>query len=456
MRRLLQLPRENWQRLSTAYLRTDKTRTLMRGSVSVLLLRYCAHGLRLLLGVLLAQALGASGYGVYAYCLTWLALLQIIALLGLDQILIRYVATYKETKAWSSLMGLLRFASSIGFASSIIVGLSCMAIVKLFQLGDADARLTMMITIGLLPIVTSALLRQAVLRGLDHSVLAQLPENILYPGAFIIMMLVIRFAGWGPSKVGPEMAALLNAASWVFSFGLGSIIVLRKLPEPARRAKPAYDRETWFLMVPGLFVSAGAYYLFSRADVLILGGFANSRELGLYIIAGRGAELMTFVYEALTLAGTSLFAGIYASGDRVELQRFANLVTKSIFWFSLPAYPLMMLLTPLFLRLFGSEFAEGIVVMRLLLTTYFISTLGGFVVQMLYVTGNEKPAATVMLGAAGLNIALSFLFIPRFGMVGAALASGLSLIAMKGALVYVLYKRVGVLSLPFKFRRSPA
>lgn len=443
---------EVWGRLNTAFLRTDKTRTLLRGSLSVFALRCATQALRLLTGVLLAHALGASGYGIYAYALTWLALLQVLGLFGLDQVLVRFVSAYREQGSWALLHGAIRFASSVGFSSAVCVAVVFALLVLVLPAPSASDKSTMLITAALLPIVVGAVLRQSVLRGLDHAALAQLPENILYPAFLIVLIIGVRAGGMPPGALDPRWAAILNLVAWLLAFAVGIGIVMRKLPREIRAVAPRYEeRRAWSAAMPALLFSGAAYYVFSRADVLILGAFGSASELGIYTIAGRGAELMSFVYEAMMLAGTSLFSGIFVGGDRIELQRFTDLVTKSIFWFSLPVYPALFLLTPWFLQLFGPEFAAGIGVMRFLLTTFFLSVLGGFVLQMLYVTGNERKAALVMAGAALLNIVLSLLLVPRLGMLGAALASGLSLLVMKGLLVWVLYREVGILSLPFRF-----
>jgi O-antigen/teichoic acid export membrane protein len=439
-------------RIAGEFGRTPRTRTLIHGSASVFLLRVCSHALRLLLGILLARALGASGYGVFLYAITWLSLLQVIGLCGLDQSLVRFVSAYAATREWSRLKGVLRFSMWTGMAGAALVALAFVVAMWLMPALGGNGRDTMIMTAALLPIVIAALLRQSILRGLDHPLLGQLPENILYPVLFIILLTAVRFATHTETVLRPDHAALLNAIAWLLSFLLGTVIVLRMLPAEIRGLEPSYDRRLWFGTIPPLVFSAVTYYLFSRADVLILGTLGSSREVGLYVVAGKGAELMTFVYEAMTIAGTSLFSAIFATGDRIELQRFTNLITQSIFWFSVPAYLLTMIFAPWFLRLFGPEFPAAAQVMRLLLTTYFVSIMGGFVLQMLYVTGNERPAAVVVGCAACLNVVLSLVLIPRYGMVGAAIASGASLVAMKAALVWVLYAKVGILSLPFRRR----
>ena len=64
-----------------------------------------------------------------------------------------------------------------------------------------------------------------------------------------------------------------------------------------------------------------------------------------------------------------------------------------------------------------------------------------------------KAVRGVAVGlAAALSVALSLLLILKFGILGAGIASGVSLLLLRASLVVVLYQRVGVVSLPFRFR----
>lgn len=440
-------PRQLWNQVKQAFLRTEKTRILLRGSVGSLVLRACSFGLRLLLAVVLARLLGVSDYGIYAYAVTWLGLLTIPAMLGLDQVLLRYVAAYEQTRSWPALKGLLHFSGTLALGATAIVSLVSIGVVAIFSPADGEFRTTMWITIGLLPIVVLAQLRQASLRGLDRPVAAQIPENIVYP-VLLILLGAGAFLLKGTTLKVPHVA-LANAGAWVGAFLVGTVLLVRSMPEPVRASHRAYDRPAWLTMVLPLLLSAGAYQVLSRADVLILGALGSNRDVGLYVVASRGAEAMLFMCSAITLAGVSLFSGIYVTGDREELQRFTALATRTIFWSSLPVYVLLMVLAPSVQRLFGAEFVAGAGVMRILLTTFFLSSLGGFVDPMLIMAGHQRDVALVMGIAAAVNVGLSCVLIPSYGKLGAAIASGTSLMLLKGTLTLVLYKRVGIVAFPF-------
>ncbi len=254
------------------------------------------------------------------------------------------------------------------------------------------------------------------------------------------------------SRPGLLWAAGANGAAWIVAAGIGLLLLLRVMPEPIRASARLYEKSEWMAMVPPLLFIGGANSLIGRGDVLVLGALGTSRDVALYTVATRGAEFVLFMHDAVALVGTSLFASIYASGDRDELQRFTGLATKMILWASLPVYSALFLFAPRFLGLYGAEFIEAAGVMRLLLTTFFLSSLGGFVHLMLYMTGHQRDVGIVMGISGACNVGLCFLLIPVWGKMGAAVASGTSLVLLRGVLVLALYKRVGIVSLPFCFR----
>lgn len=434
-------------RARDAFLRTPKTKTLLKGSALSLALRAAGIALRFAVGLVLARLVGASGYGVYSYAVTWLGVLSIPSLLGLDNVVVRHVAAYREKGAWGPMKGLLRFSGGLGLAAGVGVAAAAVSGVALLPGIGAASRLTLAITLCIVPLVVLSTIRQSALRGLDRPGLAQLPDNILYP----LILLAEAAALWwllGDGLTVPMLAAA-NAAAWLASFLVGSVFLARSLPRQLAGVEPAQERAVWMEMVPPLVYTGVAYQILSRADVLALGLLATPRDVGVYVVAARVAELMLFAYDALGVAGASLFSSIHATGNRAELQRFTTLVTTTIAVVGLPVCVGLMIGAPALLSLFGAEFVDGATALRILVAALYLSSLGGFSVIMLYMTGHVRDVAVGMTVAAVVNVALSFALIPPWGIVGAAVASGCTVLTLKALLAVALYRRVGVVSLPF-------
>lgn len=399
---------------------------------------------------MLTNLLGAEAYGTYAYAITWLAVIAIPTLLGLDHITLRYVAAYREKADWGHMSGLLRFSFYTAIATSVLIAAIAGGYALIWLDGASGVKFAFVVSMLVLPIVVLSQIRQSVVRGLDRPILAQLPENIVYPALLVAILLLLHWRSAFP--LTSSTAVLANSLAWVGTFVVGGALLQIALPKQLKGVEPGYERADWLRMMPPLLLAGPAYQLLNKGDLLVLGALRPAAEVGVYAVASRAAEQLTTVfYTAAGLAGASIFSRIYATGDKEELQSFILLVTRSIFWLSLPLYAAVMVFAPTVLALYGSEFTAGAWVLRLLSTTYFVSTLSGFIIIMLYNTGHARDVAITMGSMALLNIGLSIFLVQKFGMFGAALSSGGTLVLLHGALVVVLYRRTGVLSLPLKF-----
>ena len=438
-----------FRRLAKAVLGRDlpaRASLLLTGSRDSILVRPLGHILRFALAAVLARSLGASDYGMYAYAVTWMGLVQIPAALGLEHVVLRFVPMYRDDGDITGLRALLSEASRAALLSGVAAALIAITVTMLIPGIDSTLRLTVAITFGALPFSVFAPLRQATLRAFDRPVRGQLPEHLVYPGGLALALLLWLLVSGG--LTAPE-AAFLNVCAWGTAFSVGTVLVLKAVP-PAVEGRRAPKRNVeWKKLVLPLLMAGMSYNLLSRVDIIVLGAFASDADVGIYAMAQRLGELVLFAYEAMTMAGASVFAATYVGGDRDELQRLSIMITRVILSVSFPIMVGTWILAPYLLSMFGPEFVAGAPVLRFLATTYFVSSLGGFIIVMQFITGGQSQAAKVMFGCAVINLIGSVVLAPRFGMLGAAVASGGSLILAKGILVWTFHRRTGVWTLPF-------
>lgn len=68
---------------------------------------------------------------------------------------------------------------------------------------------------------------------------------------------------------------------------------------------------------------------------------------------------------------------------------------------------------------------------------------------MMTMTGHHKQGAVVLGGSVVLNIVLNAILIPRYGIIGAALATCVATVAWNPVLVYLTWRYLGVNMLAF-------
>lgn len=169
------------------------------------------------------------------------------------------------------------------------------------------------------------------------------------------------------------------------------------------------------------YVAALASYLVLRSDVVIIGYILPASEVGYYSIATTMADKLQIL--PITI-GTLLFPKLAALVERApqwDATRKVARVTSVIMIASVSA-------AALFARsivsvLYGDAFLPAVSSFHILLPG--IAFLSTNVILMNYFAARGMPPITFIspLVASGLNIALNFILVPRWGIEGAAWSS---------------------------------
>jgi O-antigen/teichoic acid export membrane protein len=205
---------------------------------------------------------------------------------------------------------------------------------------------------------------------------------------------------------------------------IGLVIVYRRRGEgpgrwevSAARARSLL-RDSWPLILSGMVTM-----VYMRIDQVMLREMVGEREVGLYSAAVRLAEVWYLVPMALV---ASLYPNLVAAKQADEalfyrrLQRLYDLMAILGYAIAIPG----MLLAGLVVRwLYGVDYREAAPMLAILVWTTVFVNLG--VARSLFLTAmnwTRLHLFTVAVGGA-VNVGLNLLLIPRYGGVGAAIAT---------------------------------
>jgi len=120
-------------------------------------------------------------------------------------------------------------------------------------------------------------------------------------------------------------------------------------------------------------------------------------------------------------------------------------VTKWIFAIVLPGFLLMALFsTPIIKIMFGAEYEEGAMALSILAFSYFVSALVGLASSLLTTYGRTKIVMGCTFVGAGSNVLFNFFLIPIYGINGAAIATGSSVVLMSILYLFFVYRITGM------------
>lgn len=421
---------------------------LLRGGIGSLGIMLANTSLGLVLAILLARKLGPEGYGIYSYVFALISLLAVPAQLGLPTLAVRETAKAQANEHWGTMRGLWRWTSLAVGVLSVALAIVALGVAWLF----ADRFTTVQFTtfaLGLLlvPLVALGNLRGAALRGLQRVVVGQLPELVLRPGLLILFLLAaLLYLPQG--SLTPVYAMGLHTVAAAVAFVVGAGLLWRLRPSELAAA-PALmiDSRAWISAAVPLALIAGMRLINHHTDLLMLGLFANAEQVGIYKVVLAGAALVALGLGAVNMVVAPSLARLHAQGDRARLQQLVTLSIRAILLLALPLVLVFILFGEDILGLiFGAEYTPGYKPLVILALGQLVNAATGPVGALLNMTGHERDTLRGIGVAAAINIALNAFLIPFYGMIGAAIATTVSLTTWNIMLCYLARLRLGVTS----------
>jgi O-antigen/teichoic acid export membrane protein len=434
-------------RNKVAVLRADlHMRELARGTLISVAMKVIGAGLGFGFNVVVARLLGAEGAGLYFLALAVTVTGSIIGRVGLDNTLLRFVATYAAREEWGQVWAAHALGMRIAVAASSVLALLGFCFAPLiaeyvFSKPELTEPLGWM-CLSILPLTLLNLQAES-MKGMKRIRDAVLVQDIGVPlfGLMLIWPLAnisgIEGVAWA-YFTATLLVAMLGTWGWRQAVS-GNKAAPEKFP----------FAELWASCRP-LFVTS----LINRAilpwgPLFFLGFWVSSQEVGVFGAASRVAMLVSFLPLAINNVVSPKFAELFSKGNLQSLgttaRRTAALVTVLVS----PLFILLLFQSDWVMGIYGKEFEMGGAVLIVLIIGQMVNVITGSVGSLLIMSGNESKFNHANLFALGLQIVLLFLLVPRYGVHGAALASALSVIAVNVISTYLVYRAMGITSIPF-------
>lgn len=418
---------------------------LVQQIVSSFGLRVIYMGCTFLTSLILARFLGATEFGIYTYTISWSYLLGVFSTVGLDNLLVREVAVYKSNAAWGLLRGILRWANIISFSFSMIIAVAGIAIAWATGMAQ-DSPLFIAFCVGMAALPFTALrnLRRGAMRGLQQVTLGLLPEMLIAPVA-ILSLILVAFAWSRNSLSAPECVAIYTFVT-AFTLIISINLLNKSLPPAVSLVAPKFQGKQWLASALPFMLIEGIYIINARVDILMLGSLQSIADAGIYVPVNRGAQLINFILMAISSALAPKIASLYAEGKLALLQTTVVKTAKFALLPTLLITTILITISPWYLSLFGEEFIQGKTALIILCIGQFIFTITGLGGLLLNMTGNEKYTAITGGGSAVLNTVLNYILISQWGVVGAAIATSISLLLMNLCNIFLVRRRLNIKS----------
>lgn len=423
---------------------------LARGAIASFGLKSINALLGLALSILLARALEPEGFGIYAFAISLMTLLAVPVQLGFPTLLVRQVSRYHQAGQNDLLKGILQRSNQAVLLLALLVGITAIVIAWLLESRiNTIQRTTFFWALLLLPLATLNQLRQATLQGLLRVVQGQLPEAFIQPSLMLILVGIATFVGW----LTPPRAMAINCVVTGVAFLLGTMMLIRVLPQQIRTTRARYDTSKWLQSILPLSLLAGLNVINGQTDILMLGLLGTDYDIGLYKVALAGASLVIFTLTAVNTVLAPHVSRMYNAGDNVRLQYLVTKSARIIFIVALPVAAILIVFGEAIIGFaYGSAYISAHIPLAILCLGQLVNAGMGSVVLILNMSGYEREAVKGVAFSSVANVLLNALLIPLYGTVGAALASLVTLIMWNAILSRKIWVLLSIESTAYCFR----
>ncbi len=412
-----------------------------------------ARAIGLANAVLLARLLKPADYGVYSYSLTLASALAVPAQFGIPTVVTREVAAGYGVKRWDLALGSIKWAyRGISAISAFVLAIASAALMLRSSALSEMQLWTLAIAMPLVPLLALDELRISVLAGLQRIVLSR-PAGEVFRALFVLLGLLLITAADSALSFSATDAMVLTVAAAGSALVFGTVVLLRVRPVELTRANATYSVRDWNRSALPIALTTGIGFLNQSVAFLILGAFVASTDVGLYRVATLGAGMIITVLGTVNTALAPYFAVHAARGDSEMLQRFTTRSARTALLAALPLIMLYALAGKFFIQtLFGREYSSAYWPLVIISFGQLFTASTGSIGTILYMSNHERDATIGAAAGACVNIALSLVLVPGFGIDGAAYATTASEVVWGAVWAWYVWKRLAIIPGPF-FRR---
>lgn len=391
--------------------------------------------------ILVARTIGIDSYGIYNYAFAWISLLALVATLGTDQLLIRYASEYRATGSRDALHRIVTRSCSWSLPVSGLLAAAFAVTTLVVVPGTPEHQGVAFWGAAALPALVAAGLVESLLRVHEVHAWATLLSRVLRPLLMGCLFLGLLLLLDGTPDARWAIAA--NALSVLALLLVGTRVLWPHLPPRPPAAADRAASAAWLRAALPFGVSALAVNLNSQTDTLVLGAFHGGEDLGVYGATSRLVSMMYFASTAVNAMIQPMIVRAVAHGSPGELQQLvrgaARLICLASSGFALVVLPFA---EPL-LGVFGPGFEQGATALRILCVGYLAASFVNLGGTLLGMTGHQGEVTLVMLGGFGLTLVLNLLLVPRYGVIGAATSTAVSVVLWNLALAALACLRLG-------------
>jgi O-antigen/teichoic acid export membrane protein len=375
--------------------------------------------------LLLGRVLGAEYYGLYALGISIINISKQISMLGLPTGLVRFGSIYKGRGELDKLKGSIISAYTISIAASLSATVIMLILagpisIKIYSKPELSSVIKILALS--LPFYAIVLITASIGRAFHKLQYDSFLTGISLPFLNIVFISSAFLLGF---RLKGAICALV--LSVILSAFLGVLLLKKIYPEFFLDGERAHEARRLVRFSVPVFLEGFSALLLIETDILMLGHFGILSDVGIYNAASKSSIQIAFIMSAVVASFAPIIADLYSKKRLADLKKLFRTTTRWIFSLTLPLGLLLVLFSKNIMSLFGSEFTSGSMFLIILAIAQLVDISTGSVKTILQMSGRQDLDLINGLTMVLLNVILNIWLIKKYGALGAALATTISI-----------------------------
>jgi O-antigen/teichoic acid export membrane protein len=383
------------------------------------------RGLRYGFNIVIARGLGPDALGVVAFGLVVMKAISVVTRMGLDQAAQKYIPIYLSEEEPALVSGTtllcIGLPTLVGAAISGSIYLQRRTISNV--LGTDLGVTTQLFLVGV-PLFSTMMVAATATRGFKET------KYYVYTREIGQSIVAFVLAVVGAYVLSDVQAVIFG---YLISLGFGAVLAISFLSYQGAFSfdvRPSVPlREVLGFALP-LTIAAVTLYLVTWTDILMLGLFRTPTEVGWYQAAYQTSVLLSVVLQATFSIFPTLASDLYHTDQHERLGQIYTVVTKWVVALTLFGFLFLLVFLESILGIFGTTIRAAETALSILAVGQLAAALVGPAGLLLTMSEYERLQMVNSVLVSLLNIALNYILIQEFGIVGAAIATGVSFIVL--------------------------
>ena len=400
---------------------------MFEGGMALMVGSVLGNGVNYFFMLFLARQLGMEDFGLYALGVTLFNTLILLATSGFDSGTVKFtserLASGDHPAARRMVAATWMIAAGLGVLASVALAVAATPLASNIY-GKPELAPLLLLFAAAIPCVFTTVLLLSSLQAYGTVRYTVLVKYLWEPlGKWGIAGLALM-AGWGLAGVvgGFDVTFMASAIFAAVALVRVAGLTTRDAVSVQKDDVRGLARYCAPLLIANVFGVVAP-----RMDIMLLGYWMTSQDVGLYLVAFQTAAILALVLGAFDVAFAPIMSQAWARKDDVTFRECYAAVHRITAMATVPLFVEVVIFGDEILSLFGREIGVGGMALTILALGYLLNAVTGGASTVLLMTGRSR---TVLVNTTVYGITLvagTALLIPQWGILGAAVSASCAL-----------------------------